>query len=32
MINLETAGTDAWQTRFHDHIICNDPEYQRIAN
>jgi len=21
-----------WQTRFYDHIICNDPEYQRIAN
>ncbi len=21
-----------WQTRFHDHIIRNDREYQRIAN
>ena len=21
-----------WQTRFHDHIIRNDEEYQRIAN
>jgi REP element-mobilizing transposase RayT len=21
-----------WQTRFHDHIIRNDAEYQRIAN
>jgi putative transposase len=20
----------AWQPRFHDHIIRNDPEYQRI--
>ena len=22
----------AWQTRFHDHIIRNNDEYQRIAN
>jgi hypothetical protein len=22
----------AWQTRFHDHIIRNDAEYQRIEN
>ncbi len=21
-----------WQTRFHDHIIRNHQEYQRIAN
>ncbi|MCX6237988.1 MAG: hypothetical protein NTY07_10630 [Bacteroidia bacterium] len=21
-----------WQTRFHDHIIHNDLEYQRIAD
>ena len=21
-----------WQTRFHDHIIRDDEEYQRIAN
>jgi len=21
-----------WQTRFHDHIIQTDQEYQRIAN
>ena len=22
----------AWQSRFHDHIIRNEEEYQRIAN
>jgi len=22
----------AWQTRFHDHIIRNDAEYERIKN
>lgn len=21
-----------WQTRFHDHVIRNDEEYQRIEN
>lgn len=21
-----------WQTRFHDHIICNDGEYDRITH
>jgi len=21
-----------WQSRFHDHIIRNEEEYQRIAN
>jgi REP element-mobilizing transposase RayT len=23
---------NGWQTRFHDHIIRNDAEYQRISN
>ncbi len=23
---------NGWQTRFHDHIIRNDSEYQRISN
>jgi REP element-mobilizing transposase RayT len=23
---------NGWQTRFHDHIIHNDAEYQRISN
>ena len=23
---------NGWQPRFHDHIIRNDVEYQRIAN
>ena len=22
----------AWQSRFHDHIICNDDSFQRISN
>lgn len=22
----------AWQSRFHDHVIRNEPEYYRIAN
>lgn len=24
------ANTPVWQPRFHDHIIRNDDEYQRI--
>ena len=23
---------NGWQTRFHDHIICNETEYQRITD
>jgi REP element-mobilizing transposase RayT len=26
-----TPGTPVWQTRFHDHIIRNPQEYERIA-
>ncbi|MFN5308621.1 MAG: transposase [Candidatus Kapaibacterium sp.] len=30
---IKKIQTDfAWQTRFHDHIIRNDSEYQRISN
>lgn len=25
-----TPKTPVWQTRFHDHIICNEIEYRRI--
>jgi putative transposase len=26
----QTPGMNLWQERFHDHIIRNDAEYQRI--
>ena len=26
----ETPGSRVWQSRFHDHIIRNNAEYQRI--
>jgi len=28
----ETPGSPVWQSRFHDHIIRNNAEYQRIRN
>jgi len=28
----ETPGSPVWQSRFHDHIIRNDAEYQRIRD
>lgn len=27
----KTPGMKAWQTRFHDHIIRNETEYQKIV-
>ena len=31
--NANRLGFDhAWQSRFHDHIIRSDDEYQRIVN
>lgn len=27
-----TSGEKVWQSNYHDHVIRNDEEYQRIAN